>query len=238
MLLIPGIRSLRLLVRLVLALILSSAAYQRASADHAANETIDPDNQFYWRFDRRRLDAESIRDTLLQLGGNLDLARPGAHPFPPKDKWRFSAHHQFHAVYPSNHRSVYLMVQRLHPHPFLALFNGPDTSASTPQRDTATVPLQALFLSNSEFLAEQAAGFADRLLNTAATDGERLLQAHLQLYARPPSPEDQARAADFLEKYQSALQAEGVNDPVQRNRESWQALARVWLASNEFLFVN
>ena len=104
-------------------LIMSSETYQLAAAHDADNVAIDSGNQYYWRFDRRRLDAEWIRDSMLLLGGDLDLNRPRAHPFPTKDKWKWTAHRQFKAVYPSNHRSVYLMVQRLHPHPFLSIFD-------------------------------------------------------------------------------------------------------------------
>src|SRR5947209_6943581 len=79
------------------------------------------------------LAAEALRDSLLVLAGNLAPERPGPHPFPPVNTWGYTAHHQFKAVYPTQHRSVYLMVQRLHPHPYLALFNGPDTSATAPR---------------------------------------------------------------------------------------------------------
>ena len=102
------------------------------------------------------LDAEALRDTLLDLGGSLDSTRPGPHPFPAATAWHFTAHHQFKAVYASNHRSVYLMVQRLHPHPYLRIFNGPDTSMTTAVRDGSSVPLQALFLLNSPFVHEQS----------------------------------------------------------------------------------
>src|SRR5439155_9412940 len=108
--------------------------------------------------------AESLRDSLLALGGNLKLDRPGPHPFPPPESWGFTAHHQFKALYPSEHRSVYLMVQRLHPHPYLSLFNGPDTSVTTAMRDGSTVPLQALFLLNNPFVHDQARRFAETLI--------------------------------------------------------------------------
>ena len=111
--------------------IMLSETYQLASEHDSADAAIDTGNARYWRFDRRPLDAESLRDGLLALGGNLELDRPGPHPFPPPETWTFTAHHQFKALYPSEHRSVYLMVQRLHPHPYLALFNGPDTSVTT-----------------------------------------------------------------------------------------------------------
>ena len=67
-------------------------------------------------------------------------------------------------MYPSNQRSVYLMTQRFARHPYLALFDGPDPNLSTDVRTSATVPLQALYLMNNPFVAEQAAGFAARLM--------------------------------------------------------------------------
>ena len=136
--------------------IMLSKAYRLAPEIDSADAEADTGNAWYWRFDRRPLDAEALRDTLLDLAGRLDRSRPGPHPFPPLSAWHFTAHHQFKAVYPSDHRSVYLMVQRLHPHPYLALFNGPDTSLSTAVRDDAFLPMQALFLLNSPFVHEQA----------------------------------------------------------------------------------
>ena len=188
-------------------LIMTSKTWQLASAHHEGNLAKDSDNKLYWRFDRRRLDAESIRDSMLQLGGNLDLKRPGAHPFPEKGKWRFSAHYQFKAVYPSNHRSVYLMVQRLHHHPFLAIFNGPDTSASTPMRDRSIVPMQALFMSNSEFVETQSKGLADSLLNAEQDPTKRLQLAFARVYSRDPSESEIRRA----HRYQDA-QARSAGD--------------------------
>ena len=100
----------------------------------SANAALDPDNRWLWRFPRRRLDAESIRDAMLAVAGRLDRGRPGRHPFPPIEDWHWTQHDAFKAVYPSDHRSVYLMTQRLVKHPFLAIFDGPDTNASTDVR--------------------------------------------------------------------------------------------------------
>ena len=85
------------------------------------------------------------RDTLLALGGNLDRTPGGSHPFPPVSQWSYTQHAPFAAVYDTNRRSVYLMTQRLKRHPFLALFDGADTNASTARRIPTTVPPQALF---------------------------------------------------------------------------------------------
>lgn len=218
-------------------LIMSSQAYQRASDHDAENFAKDSDNSLFWRFDRRRLDAESIRDSMLMLGGNLDLKRPGPHPFPSSKKWRFSAHRQFKAVYPSNHRSVYLMVQRLHPHPFLAIFNGPDTNATTAKRDTSTVPLQALFMSNSTFVEEQSKGLAKSLIDTEPESRKRIEQAYSRVMARGPNARELQRAEQYLRKYQELLAAEGIGEE-QQQLIAWSSYTKTLLTANEFVFVN
>ncbi len=217
--------------------VLLSKTYRLSSDHNPADAEIDSGNARYWRFDRRRLDAEALRDTLLTLGGDLDTSRPGPHPFPPKDKWRFTAHHQFKALYDSNHRSVYLMVQRLHPHPYLKLFNGPDTSMTTAVRDDSSVPLQALYLLNNPFVHDQAGRFAEALIAAESVPASRLDLAYRRAFTRPPSAAESRRALAFLERYAQSLESDGM-DPGRRERESWSALARTLLASNEFLFIN
>ena len=86
---------------------------------------------------------------MLAVSGRLDRSRPGRHPFPPIEAWHWTQHDAFKAVYPSDHRSVYLMTQRLVKHPFLAIFDGPDTNVSTDVRSRSTVPLQALYFLNN-----------------------------------------------------------------------------------------
>lgn len=218
--------------------IMLSKTYQMSSEHDAASAEQDTGNRWYWRFERRRLDAESLRDTLLALGGTLDLARPGPHPFPEPSKWTFTAHHQFNpGSYPSNHRSIYLMVQRLHAHPFLSLFNGADPSLSTAMRDSSTLPQQGLFLFNNPLVHEQAAGFARRLIATDPAVAPRLQHAYLSVFARPPSSGEQSHATEFLKRYEAALEAEGVAAET-RELEAWSALARTLLASNELMYVD
>ena len=114
-------------------------------------------------FQRSRLDAESIRDAMLSVSGQLDRRRPPAHPFPPIETWRWTQHNAFKEVYVSQHRSVFLMTQRLVKHPYLAIFDGPDTNTSTDVRPHSTVPTQALFLMNNPFVEAQAEALARRL---------------------------------------------------------------------------
>ena len=216
--------------------IMLSEAYRLSSVDDRANLDRDGANRHHWRYERRRMDAEALRDSMLAIGGNLDLARPGAHPFPPSAQWNYSAHRQFKAVYPSNHRSVYLMVQRLHLHPYLSLFNGADTTTPTELRDTSTVPLQALYVSNSEFVHEQAAGFARRLVEIA-DPRERVRLAYLRAFARPPTDREIERAVAYADRYAKLALKEGVSAG-QVEKEAWASAARVLFMSNEFLYVD
>jgi hypothetical protein len=156
-------------VKAVHRLILLSRTYQLASDEDAENEGKDPTNRWYWRHTRRRLDAEAVRDAMLFVAGNLDRGRPGPHPFPPVGQWRWTQHMAFKEVYPSAHRSVYLMTQRLQRHPFLALFDGPDTNESTAARGSSTVPLQALYLMNNPSPRRQAEGLARGCLRRRPT---------------------------------------------------------------------
>ena len=118
--------------------------YQLASGDRDENLAADPGNRWLWKHARKPLDAESIRDGMLEVSGDLNRSMPGAHPFPPTESWGFTIHYPFSAQYDSPHRGVYLMVQRWRKHPFLSLFDGADPNLSTSERLLTTTPTQAL----------------------------------------------------------------------------------------------
>ncbi|MBX9791520.1 MAG: PSD1 and planctomycete cytochrome C domain-containing protein [Pirellulales bacterium] len=206
-------------------LIMHSAAYHRSSARAAATVAADPDNRLLARFERRRLSAEEIRDSLLMAAGVLDLQPAEAHPFPPEASWTFTQHNPFSAVYETNKRSAFLMVQRQRRHPFLAQFDGADPNASTPRRETTTVPTQALYFMNDSFFHQQAERFAGRLLNRATTDS-RIDAAYSELFQRGPTDLEQQRAEMFVANYPGTP------------AEAWAGFARTLLASNEFLYVD
>jgi cytochrome c553 len=218
-------------------LIVLSRTYQQASAQDEAAAAKDPGNRWHWRHDRRRLEAEAIRDALLAVSGTLRRDRPGPHPFPPIGGWRWTQHDPFKEVYPSAHRSVYLMTQRLQRHPFLALFDGPDTNVTTATRARSTVPLQALFLMNSPAVRAEAEAFARRLLAASADARRRVRLAHELAYARPPTEDEVERALRYVGRYRQGL--EQVNAPPgRRELEAWLSYARVLLCSNEFIYVD
>ncbi|MCA9047055.1 MAG: DUF1553 domain-containing protein, partial [Planctomycetaceae bacterium] len=89
--------------------IMLSAVYQRVSETASAD---DPDNRWLSHFNRHRLTAEELRDSLLAVSGQLDLTPGQAHPFPAEATWSFTQHNPFNAVYETPRRSAYLMVQR------------------------------------------------------------------------------------------------------------------------------
>jgi hypothetical protein len=216
--------------------IMLSRTYQLSSRDDAANAQADVNNDFRWRFDRRRLDAESIRDAMLSLSGGLDQSMGGAHPFPDQTTWEFSEHDPFKAVYDTRRRSVYLMAQRFQKHPFLALFDGADTNASTAERLTSTTALQALYLMNDPFVHQQAEGFAARLLSERSDDGSRLKRAYELALGRPCTADEQAQAMAFLERARANLQGAGIA-PDQLAAETWRSFVRALFLTHEFVYV-
>src|SRR5205823_9639478 len=128
---------------------------------------------------RRRLDAEAIRDSLLSRSGLLDRTPGTAHPFPAASTWKFTQHAPFKAVYDTDRRSVYLMTQRIQRHPYLALFDGADTNASTARRTASTTPLQALYLMNDPFAHRMARGLAAGLQRDRSDDSARVERSFL-----------------------------------------------------------
>jgi hypothetical protein len=203
-------------------LILQTAAYQRSDATPAAT---DPNNLWLAHFSRRRLTAEELRDSVLLASGRLDLTPGTTHPFPEESTWKFSQHRPFNDVYETDKRSAYLMVQRQRRHPYLALFDGADPNASTPARETSTVPTQALYFINDPVFHAQAAAVAEKLL-TLPDDETRIAEAWSVLFQRKPTADECERARNFLAAYP--------DEPAGK----WAAKVRVLMASNEFLHVD
>jgi hypothetical protein len=216
--------------------IMLSKAYQLASTDDPINAVKDPGNRWHWRFERRRLEAEAIRDALLAVSGNLDRRRPGVHPFPPISQWGWTQHNAFKEVYPSNYRSVYLMTQRLQRHPFLALFDGPDTNHSTDKRSSSTVPLQALYLMNNPFVKEQAESLAKKLIASTSEESKRIERMVELAWGRPPGAAEVDRASLYLKQYKEELARSGAPEEKQE-LEVWTSYARIILTANEFVYV-
>ena len=226
--LIDGGWSIKFLHRLILL----SRTYQQAShlphstESQARFHEIDPDNEWLWRFDRRRLSAEEIRDSILGFSGQLDPARGQGHAFPPEYEWKFGQHTPYMADLSTRHRSVYAMRQRLRKDPFLAVFDAADPNVATGKRSESTTPLQALWLMNNRELHDLCRKFADRLLAMETDDAQRLQTAHLWTLGRRPETGELETALGYCRQYAGD------------RRDAWASYLRVLLSSNEFLYVD
>ncbi len=206
-------------------LVMLSATYQQAS-------TNSGDSDLYAAFPRRRLSAEELRDAILAISGELDSTPAREHPFPSPLGWGYTQHGPFSAVYESNKRSVYLMVQRIKRHPFLALFDGADPNTTTPERRATTVPTQALFFLNDPFVHAKAEKFSAQLQSARSEESQRIDLAHRLTLGRAPTSAEHADAAAFLAAYRAELAAAGKPDT------ALAAYIRTLFGSNEFLHLD
>ncbi len=218
-------------------LIMKTRAYQLASDDDVADAKIDPKNEYQWRFDRRRLDAEEIRDAMLAAAGDLDREMGGPHPFPPEVTFKYTQHVQFFAVYETRKRSVYLMQQRLKKHPMLEVFDGADPNASTPRRGAEETSIQALTMMNGKFVEEQADLLAVRVGMAYPGDADRIRYAYRLVYGRAATPAEIGECLKYLAQATAALRKSNV-EAERQPRAALASLMHVLLASDEFVFVD
>ncbi len=235
--------------------IVLSRAYQLSTAYDEAAHTADPENTLVWRMSPRRLDAECIRDAMLAVSGELDLkpplasvvARVGDQPIGGPRFFGGLGESQINAE--ERFRSVYLPVIRDLVPDTLALFDFPEPSLVSGTRDTTSVPSQALYMLNSDFVRHQAQGFADRVLrwrpSAAAKDAdtqfkERVDVAYWLVFTRPPNGNESKAAADFFGKF-NALNGGNSPKALEQTRSSpaaWTSFCRALLASAEFRYLN
>lgn len=236
--LIGGEWSLKSLHRLIML----SRTYRQAGAGDGASERaarssqIDPENRWLWRFDRRRLSGEELRDSLLELSGELDSSQGRGHAFPPEHEWKFGQHTPYMGNLKSRHRSVYVMRQRLRKDPFLAAFDAADPNVATDQRSETTTPLQALWLMNSPECHGLARVLASRILALEADDAQRVRQAHVLLLGRPPDDQELDWALRYIRRY-TEVSSEGASWPQETGQLAWASYLRMMISSNEFLYV-
>jgi hypothetical protein len=195
--------------------IVLSRTYQLDSYASPESIAADPENIWVSRHTRRRLDAESIRDAILKVTGNLNPEPADGSPIRHLEILvnRAPDLHQ-----PSNHRSIYLCFMRNSPPRELAAFDLPDGLTVTGKRDETMLPTQGLFLLNSPFMKNQA----DHL---ARSSGDNVREMWRRVLNREPSQTELAGAMYLLEN----------TEPEER---AWPALAQALLATNEFRYVD
>ena len=160
-----------------------SAAYALGGENLATNYAVDPDNRLLWRHNRRRLDAESIRDSMLAVSGKLDLAIGGAAKRLETDNAR---------------RTVYGYVSRRRLDPMLGLFDFPNPNNTSEQRMETTVPLQKLFFMNSGFVTAQARALAERVCSGGGSEDERVRRVYRVVLQREPLKDERRAGVEFV----------------------------------------
>jgi hypothetical protein len=162
--------------------ILLSAVYQLSTQNDANNFAKDAGNRFYWRHEKKRLDAEQLRDAVLFSSGKLDTSLGG----PSAD------------LKPSFlRRTVYGKVSRYKLDEYLQLFDFPTPSISAEKRFTTTVPLQRLFLMNSDFMQLQAEELAQKII-TEADNRSRVNKLFQLVYGRDASEEEIQLGLEYI----------------------------------------
>jgi hypothetical protein len=190
-------------------LILTSKTYRQSAATDAAKAAVDGDNKFYWRMNQRRVEGETLRDSVLLASGKLN-----AKPFGPPIKTPIEPEIYdiiFTEAEPDNlwplpkdrseiyRKSIYLLNKRTVRLPMLTNFDQPDAISSCPIRPVSTHALQALTLLNSDFMQEQSQALAARVGASCAKDADcQVRTAYSLTLQRDPRPEETRLARQFL----------------------------------------
>ncbi|WP_339728767.1 DUF1553 domain-containing protein [uncultured Gimesia sp.] len=205
-------------------LILLSATFQQASEPKPDALKVDADNRWLWRKSPQRIEAESIRDSILKVAGQLN-PEVGGQGYQDVKSYFFKGTQFYEPLDPVgkefNRRSIYRFSARGGRHPLLEIFDCPDPSTTTPDRASTTTPLQALSLMNASFVLRMSDLMAERVQQRAGSESQQQVdELFLLAFQRHPQPQEAKLARDFLEQH------------------GLSALCRVIMNSNEFLYVN
>ena len=205
--------------------IMLSAAYRMSSQENRSAQTTDPDNRSLWRMNRRRMQAEVLRDSLLSLAGRLD-GTMGGPPLQARAFDNLSGDGQRKKIrFDIPRRSVYLPVLRSAVYEVFQAFDFPDPAVPSGRRAETTVAPQALFLMNGRLVNQSTSRLADILLETEPDTDHRLASAYQRILGRLPRPGERQAWNEFLS---------GFDEP----HAAWQSACRVLVSSNEFIFID
>jgi hypothetical protein len=197
--------------------IMLSAVYQQSSEFDEGRALIDPENTLLWRMNRRRLDVEEWRDAILAVSGTLDESFGG----PSFDLSDADIHR----------RTLYARISRHNLDPLLRLFDFPDPNITSDGRSITMVPLQQLFVLNSDLMATSAKTLVARCCAAAPNDEGRIRQAFESTLGRPATEEEIQQGREFL----GESPAPTVDDS---KLSRWEQFAQVLLSTNEFMFID
>ena len=204
-----------------------SRTYRQCSEYREDAFRQDPENRWLWRANKRRLDAEVIRDAALYVAGRLDQTRPDASLVAKIGNRPVSIIGFDKRVAKDldgkSYRSVYLPVIRDRLPDAIALFDGAEPSLVTGKRETTNVPLQSLFLMNSSFARQQSESLAERVLRETESTTDRIKLAVDRCYSRIPDEHEMQVALRFLGK-----------DGLESDSERWKEYCQALFCAAEF----
>ena len=235
-------------------LIMLSSTYQMSSHHDAVAAAVDPENHLLWRAHVRRLEAESIRDSLLAVAGLMDFSMGGSMLHVDNREFLFNHTSKDETSYDRRRRSVYLPVIRNHLYDGFQLFDYSDASVPNGNRATSTVAPQALFLLNGDLAVDAATALAGRLRKlTDQNDRSRIGALYMMTLGRESTSDEQTKAVAFLSRFETAaaMVEKSSSDPAGQcpdpqssdteftaaRDQAWTALCQVILVSNEFIHV-
>ncbi|MEZ6088864.1 MAG: DUF1553 domain-containing protein [Pirellulaceae bacterium] len=223
--------------RLIRAIALSRT-YQLDSQSDPRMVAIDPENVFFARHARRRLDAESLRDSVLLACDQLDMRFGEGSDIQHRDVLINKLPEDASDLHrPSNHRSLYLCMLRHAPPAELSAFDLPDGVSVAGQRSVTTLPAHGLFLLNSPFVVEQSRQLAEQIPQADDSDDEtRVHWVFQRVLRRQPSALEKRQAIAFVIELETSLASEG--DLKLRQRVAWGALCQALITTNEFRYVD
>lgn len=223
-------------VKRLIRLLVTSSTWKQDGIPSGCAREIDPDNRLLHHFSPRRLDAESIRDSMLAVSGRLDptfygppIDPPRAAEDPAKRLWSGPVDGQ-------GRRSLYTKITLMEPPRFLAIFNQPIPKQTTGKRDLTQVPDQALALLNDPLVHHLAAHWAQRALSSPPeVVDERLRSMFHEALARPPSTVELDRLRSF--SHRSARLRGVAEEALLHSKPVWQDVAHSLFNTKEFLYV-
>lgn len=187
-------------------LIVTSAAYRQSSQSHELGEQVDSGNRLLWRMNRRRLTAEEIRDSVLQLTGrlNLQMGGPGFQDFIVEHP-EHSPHYEYHKYDPldpaTHRRSIYRFIVRSQPQPFMNTLDCADPSMSVPKREETQTALQALTLLNNQFMVSMASELAERVSQESESVEEQIRFLWSESLHREPTEQELAAVSQYARQF-------------------------------------
>ncbi len=207
-------------------LIVLSATYQQSSRYSAEAAKIDADNRLLWRMNRRRLDAEAVRDAVLRLSGklNLEMGGPPVKQFlevkaggsrPEADYQRFNVDDPA-----GNRRSIYRFIFRTIPDPFMSALDCPDGSQQVPKRTISITALQALAMQNDKLVIRQSEHIAAKIANEHKDLSQQVSQLYRLILGREPEKTELTAVSQYAQQFGLAN------------------ACRFLLNTNEFMFVD